>query len=419
VVKRAGGDGDAELPLLPYGRQSVDEEDIAAVVEQLRGDWLTQGPAVRVFEEALAEITGAAYAVAVTSGTAALHLACLAAGVRDGDVGITSDITFVASANAIRYAGGRPLLADVDPASALVTMASLEAQVAAAGRLGKKPKVLIPVDFSGAVADLPAVRALAERTGALVIEDAAHALGATYTDAARPGQTLRAAGCVDAHMGILSFHPVKHITTGEGGAVTTNDEALYRELLELRTHGITKDPARLERNDGPWYYEQRALGYNYRLTDVLSALGTSQARKLPRFLERRRQIAREYDAKLGPLADFVTPLAVRAGVSSAYHLYIVNLLLRAGESLVQLAARRLDLYQRMRAARILPQVHYIPVHGQPDFVRAGLGSVDDGGSYAGADRYYAGCLSLPMFPAMVDGDVDRVVAVIAAAAGAG
>ncbi len=394
---------DRELRDLPYGRQSIDEEDIAAVVAQLRGDWLTQGPAVRVFEEALSAITGARYAVAMNSGTAALHLACLAAGVREGDSGVTSDITFVASANAIRYAGGRPYLADVDPETALVSQASLREKIAAAKAAnGRAPKVVIPVDFSGDVADLPALRAIADAEGSVVIEDAAHSLGATYR---HEGATYRAASGVHAHMAILSFHPVKHITTGEGGAVTTNDEGLYRELLDLRTHGITKDPAHLERNDGPWYYEQRTLGFNYRITDVQCALGSSQAKKLSVFLARRREIARQYDEALAPLADKVRPLKVRDGVESAYHLYVVNLVPRAGEGLESVKARRLALYNRLREARIFPQVHYIPVHGQPDYVRAGLGQ----GSYPGAEQYYAGCISLPMFPAMSDADVARVV----------
>jgi perosamine synthetase len=389
-------------PPLPYGRQSIDDEDIAAVVEQLRGDWLTQGPAVARFEEAIAAATGAKYAVAVSNGTAALHLACLAAGVGPGDAGVTADITFVASANGIRYAGGVAHLVDVDAATSLMSLRALEAKVEELVSRGKAPRVIIPVDMTGNVADLPAIRRIADRCGALVIEDAAHALGASYSDG---GVTYRAGCGVHAQMAILSFHPVKHVTTGEGGAITTNDPALYRALLDLRTHGITKDPARLTRNDGPWYYEQHALGYNYRLTDVQSALGTSQLKKLPRFVARRRELAARYDAAFAEMADRIVPLGTRVGVTHSYHLYVAALVPAKGETLEQVAERRLKLFLGLREMGILPQVHYIPVHRQPDFVRAGMA----GGEFPGAERYYAGCLSLPMFPGMKDGNVERVV----------
>jgi UDP-4-amino-4,6-dideoxy-N-acetyl-beta-L-altrosamine transaminase len=384
-------------PLLPYGRQWIEDDDIEAVVAQLKSDWLTQGPAVAEFEKQLCEATGAKYAVAVSSGTAALHLASLAAGVGEGDVGVTSDITFVASANGIRYAGGKPVLVDVDPATALISLDELEARTK-----GLKPKVLIPVDFSGAVADLPRVRALADKLGAMVVEDAAHSLGATYT---HEGQTFRAGCCVHAQMAILSFHPVKHVTTGEGGAITTNDPKLYATLNELRTHGITKDPARLGKNDGPWYYEQVDLGLNYRLTDLQCALGISQMKKLGRFVARRRELARQYDAAFAKLADRVVPLKVRPGTESSYHLYVLNLVPKKGEALSSVADRRRTLYMALREENILPQVHYIPVHTQPDFIRAGLAE----GKFAGAEQYYAGCISLPLFPRMTDGDCDRVI----------
>jgi UDP-4-amino-4,6-dideoxy-N-acetyl-beta-L-altrosamine transaminase len=385
---------------LHYGRQSIDEDDIAAVVVQLRGDWLTQGPTVAAFEKALAEITGARFVVAVSNGTAALHLACLAAGVGPGDIGVTSDITFVASANGIRYAGGAPVLTDVDPDTGLMTAATLKARVDALVTAGKKPKVIIPVDLTGAVADLPAIRTVADGIGAVVIEDAAHSLGATYEHG---GSTHRAGSCVHTEMAILSFHPVKHITTGEGGAITTSDERLFRTLMELRTHGITKDPTRLERSDGPWYYEQHALGYNYRITDIQCALGVSQARKLPAFVARRRAIAARYDAAFADarFSGRVAPLVVRAGTTSSYHLYVLRVL-GAPETILE---RRLALFMGLRAAAVFAQVHYIPVHRQPDFVKHGLA----GGNFPGADAYYAGCISLPMYPAMTDGDVDRVV----------
>jgi dTDP-4-amino-4,6-dideoxygalactose transaminase len=265
--------------------------------------------------------------------------------------------------------------------------------------------VIVPVDMTGSVADLPRIRRIADKAGAIVIEDAAHALGATYTDG---GRTFSAACGVHAQMAILSFHPVKHVTTGEGGAITTNDEGLYRALLDLRTHGITKDPGRLTRNDGPWYYEQQTLGFNYRITDVQCALGTSQMKKLARFLARRREIAARYDAAFAQSAGAVAPLGVPPGVSHAYHLYVLRLVPRSGESLASVAERRLALFMALREDGIAPQVHYIPVHRQPDFERAAM----SGGSFPGAEVYYAGCLSLPMFPAMTDDDVDRVIAAV-------
>jgi perosamine synthetase len=260
------------------------------------------------------------------------------------------------------------------------------------------------VSFSGAAADLDAIKALAASTGALVIEDAAHSLGARYE---LNGETFRSASCAHSDMAILSFHPVKHVTTAEGGAITTRDQGLYQRLCDLRTHGITKDPARLSRNDGPWYYEQQSLGYHYRITDLQCALGISQLKKLDRFVARRREIAARYDVALATpeLATGYQALKIRAGVRSSYHLYVVRLRARPGETSAQVAARRLALFTRLREAQIFAQVHYIPLHQQPDFIAAGLSN----DSFPGADAYYASCISLPMFPAMADSDVDRVV----------
>jgi perosamine synthetase len=396
---------------LPYGKQWIDDDDIAAVSAQLRNDWLTQGPAVAQFEAALCEITGARHAVAVANGTAALHLACLAAGVSSGSVGLVPDITFVATSNAVRYAGGRPVLVDVDSDTALVRASEIERHVQDMERAGTPPKVLLPVSFAGSPPDLAAIRAIGNGVGARVIEDAAHSLGATYTAG---GQVHRSASCAHTDMAILSFHPVKHLTTGEGGAITTNDDALYGALLDLRTHGITKDPARLGRNDGPWYYEQQSLGYNYRITDVQCALGTSQAQKFPRFLSRRRAIASKYDEAFAKLADRVAPLVVPEGVVGAYHLYVLRLVPRKGEDVDSVMARRKALFLDLRELSVFAQVHYIPVHHQPDYARNGLAQ----GAFPGAERYYAGCISLPMYPAMTDSDVDEVVERVARALGA-
>jgi UDP-4-amino-4,6-dideoxy-N-acetyl-beta-L-altrosamine transaminase len=396
---------------LPYGRQWIEDDDVAAVVECLRGDWLTQGPRVERFERALCETTGAKFAVALSSGTAGLHLAALSAGVVCDDWGVTSAVTFVASANCIAYCGGAVHFADVDPTTGLIDLKSLEAVVEGMAHLARPPRMIVPVDLTGQPADLPAVRALADRLGALVVEDAAHSLGAEYT---LHGQTYRAGGCAHADMAVLSFHPVKHVTTGEGGAVLTNDVALAGRLRELRTHGIHRDPARLTRPDeGPWYYEQTELGYNYRITDLQCALGLSQITKLGRFVRRRNEIAGQYDAALASasLAGWVEPLQKRPETKThAYHLYVIRLVRRPGESLERLGGRRKALFLALRERQIYTQVHYIPVPMQPYFrKRRDAGDIVTPGALA----YYASCLSLPMYPLMRDGDVARVVEALA------
>lgn len=394
-VAAASGPAAETLPALPYGRQWIDEEDIAAVAEVLRGDWLTQGPTVAAFEAALASYCGTRYAVAVNSGTAALHLACLAAGVGPKDVGITSPITFVASANCVAYCGGTPAFADVDPATITLDPAALEVTCE---RL--PPKVILPVDFTGQPADLPAIRGIAQRFGALVIEDAAHSLGALYT---HEGQTYRAGCCAHTDMAILSFHPVKHITTGEGGAILTNDEHLYQQLMELRTHGMTREPTRLKRNDGPWYQEQQSLGFNYRITDIQCALGLSQMRKLSAFVERRRELVAQYRRLMSEM-EAVRLLTEVPGRYSSYHLLVAQL--QGG------AARRRKVFESLLAQGIRAQVHYIPAHTQPWYQKQ-YGFKP--GDFPEAERYYEGCLSLPLFPAMSDQDVERVANALRAA----
>lgn len=395
----------AQQKPIPYGRQLVEADDIDAVVRVMKSDALTQGPEVTAFENELAEAVGARYAVCVSSGTAALHIACVAAGMRPGGMGITSPITFVASANAIRYAGGRPRFADVDPRTALISEGAIRAMALSSER----PQVIIPVDFAGTPADLPKIKRTADTLGARVIEDAAHSLGARYRD--QGGRWVKAASCTHSTMAILSFHPVKHITSGEGGAVTTNDRGLYEELVRLRNHGVTKDPVRLRKRDPePWYYEQQSLGWNYRMSDMHAALGRSQLKKLSRFVERRRQIAAAYDEAFKPLAGFIEPLHVPEGRESAYHIYPISLVRRPRESLAVLAQRRRDLYTTLREDGIHTQVHYIPVPRQPDF--EGHGFTD---AVPGADAYYAGVVSVPIFPAMSDEDVNRVIAAVSRA----
>jgi perosamine synthetase len=397
---------DPDLAPLPYGRQWIEEDDIAAVVECLRGDWLTQGPRVEQFEKALCNVTGARHAVAVSSGTAALHLAALALGVGPGDTAITSANTFVASANCVAYCGGTPYFADVDAATGLIDLGSLEQCVATLTRAGRPPKLIVPVDFAGQPADLPAVRAIAARCGAKVVEDAAHSLGGSYV---HNGINFRAAGCGHADLAILSFHPVKHITTGEGGAVLTNDAAMAARVRELRTHGIHRDPPRLTRpHEGPWYYEQAELGYHYRLTDMQCALGLSQLAKLERFVARRNAIASLYDAAFAekPLSDFVEPLETGAATAiHAYHLYVIRLKQRPGETVKQLGVRRKALYVALREQRVFTQVHYIPVPQQPYYHSRAPWDLH----FPGAAAYYASCLSLPMYPLLSDKEVQRVV----------
>lgn len=393
---------------LPYGRHWIDDMDVDAVADQLRSPWLTQGPKVAEFEETLARATGARYAVAVASGTAALHLAALVAGVGPGKTGLTSAVTFVASANCIAYAGGRPAFADIDPASGLMDVDDLQRRCEVLSKDGARPSVIIPVDFAGQPADLPAIREVANRFGARVIEDAAHALGATYSFG---GRTVSCGSCLDTDLAILSFHPVKHVTTGEGGAVLTNDPAVHRRLMELRSHGLVKDPARLTRNDGPWYHEQQELGFHYRITDLQCALGVSQMRRLDSFLQRRRELAARYDAALTqePIARYLAPLAVAKEVRHAYHLYVVRLIASEKETLDDVAARRKTLFEHLTSRDIQPQIHYIPVPRQP-WYRERYGTRPE--DFPGAETYYAGCLSLPLFPKMKDTDVDRVVATL-------
>lgn len=274
--------------MIPYGRQTIDDSDKKAVMDILDSDFLTCGPAVEAFEIKLCEVTGAKYAVACANGTAALHLACMALGIKKGDLGITSPITFLASANCVEFCGGSIDFVDIDSDTLCISVSGIEQYC----KNGKRPAVVIPVDFAGVLADLPAIWDLAKTFGFKVIEDAAHALGSTYT---HKGDTFQCGSCAHSDLAIFSFHPVKTITTGEGGAIVTNDEALAQRLRLLRNHGMTKDPSVLTRNDGAWYYEMHELGYNYRITDIQCALGLSQMDKLDAFKKRRQEIVKCYN----------------------------------------------------------------------------------------------------------------------------
>lgn len=387
---------------LGYGRQVVEEDDIAAVVAVLRGDYLTQGPSVERFEAALAERVGARHAVAMSSATAALHVAGLAAGMGAGDWGLTSTLTFVASANASLYCGGEAMLADVDPGHLGLTAAGVRAALAARPAV----KTVTPVHFGGLAAEPAEIHAAA--AGRVVIEDASHSLGGSYADGRPVGC------CAHSDMAVFSFHPVKPITTGEGGAVVTNDDELARRLRLLRNHGIERDPARfVDREaafDGdqarPWYYEQQALGFNYRMTDLQAALGLSQLAKLERFRNRRHAIALHYDAAFAGLPAIRLPQSDPADrARSGHHLYVVEI------DFAAIGLDRAAFMARLRTARVGSQVHYIPVHRQPwhrDRYR------HDRAAFPVAEAYYRRCLSLPLHPGLTDDDVEHVVATVRA-----
>jgi UDP-4-amino-4,6-dideoxy-N-acetyl-beta-L-altrosamine transaminase len=376
----------ASDPFIPYGRQSLDEADIRAVVEVLQSDWLTQGPAGEKFEQAFAKFCGARFAIAVSSGTAALHLACLAAGFKPGDEVVTSPITFAATANAILYAGARPVFAEIDPETANLDPEAVKK------RLTPRTRGLLPVHFAGQPADLQSLSRIAEEHDLTLIEDAAHALGATYEVA---GRSFRVGACAHSRMAIFSCHPVKHIATGEGGVITTNDEELATRLKELRSHGITRDPERMENCDGPWYYEMRELGFNYRLTDIQAALGASQLQKADRFIARRRAIAARYDRAFAA-EPALAPLVQRAGTNSSWHLYVLRVR----------GIDRKAFFNRLRAAGLGVNVHYIPVHLQP-FYRKNLGCGP--GDFPAAENYYENAVTIPLFPGLDDSDIERVI----------
>ncbi|WP_035567141.1 UDP-4-amino-4,6-dideoxy-N-acetyl-beta-L-altrosamine transaminase [Hymenobacter sp. IS2118] len=376
---------------LPYGRQHITDADIAAVTAALQSDYLTQGPIVAEFEKQFAAYVGAQYAVAVSNGTAALHLCALALDVQPGQRVITTPLTFAASANCVRYCGGEVHFADIDPATGLIDLAKVRAL------LETRPKGyftgLIPVDFAGLAVDLEAARTLADEFGLWVIEDSCHSPGGFFLDS--QGREQQCGNGSFADLAIFSFHPVKHIATGEGGMITTNDERLFQRLLRLRTHGITRDPADLLREaDGGWYMEMQELGYNYRLADLNCALGLSQLARADQGLARRRQLAARYDDAFAQTPG-VTPLAPgRPG--HAYHLYVIQI------------ADRKGLYDFLKTRQIFAQVHYIPVHRMPYYEGLGWRA----GDFPEAEKYYAHCLSIPLFPTLTDEEQDYVVASI-------
>jgi UDP-4-amino-4,6-dideoxy-N-acetyl-beta-L-altrosamine transaminase len=373
--------------LLPYGHQWLSDKDIEAVTRTLQSDWLTQGSKVDEFEDAIADYVGAKYAVTFSNGTAALHGACFAAGLNNQLLteGITSAITFAASANCIEYFNNIAVLADIDKDTLNIDIKQIEKQLTGATR------VIIPVDFTGLPADLDSINIVAEQNECVVIEDASHALGATYKG--------RKVGSI-SDMTVFSFHPVKIITTGEGGAVTTNNPEFYERLKLFRTHGITKDSRKfVNESHGDWYHEMQELGYNYRLTDFQCALGLSQLQRIDLFLELRKEIVEQYDSAFRDMPELTIPKIDYPDRTSAWHLYVIQL------NLDKLKVGRREIYDALRAEGIGVQVHYIPVHYHPYY--QGLGYKK--GDYPVAEAYYERCLSLPLFPKMNEKDVSDVI----------
>lgn len=376
---------------IPYSRQWVDDADIAAVAGVLRSDFLTQGPAVPRFEAAVAEAHQVAHGVATSNATAALHIACLALGLGLGDRLWTSPISFVASANCGLYCGAEIDFVDIDPATRNMSVAALAAKLEAAERDGRLPKVVVPVDFSGLPCDLAEIRSLADRYGFAILADASHAVGATL-DGSPVGSRY-------ADITVFSFHPVKIITTAEGGMCVTQDAALADKLRLLRSHGITRDPAQMVGTpDGPWYYEQVELGFNYRMTDMQAALGASQMTRLPALHAAREARARQYDDLLADL-PLLLP-ARRNDRMSAHHLYVVEI------DETQTAVDRASLFRALADDGISANVHYIPIHLQPHYRAFGFAP----GDFPAAEAYYRRAVTLPLFPEMDDTQLERVVA---------
>lgn len=384
--------------IIPYGKQDINEDDINAVVEALKSDFLTQGPTIATFEEAFAKYVGSEYAVAVSNGTAALHLCAMALNVKSGDKVITSPMTFAASANCVKYCGGEVVFADIDPETYLININQIKALLEDSPR--GTYKGLIPVDFAGRAVDMAAMRRLANDHDLWIIEDACHAPGGFYLDNLQNKHYCGSSKFAD--LAIFSFHPVKHIAAGEGGMITTNDEALYNKLVALRTHGIVRDKS-IFRNDAHlatggadeeypgWYMEMQDLGYNYRLTDIQAALAISQLSRAKEGIERRREIAVEYFKAFENMPWLRSQSGIVEG--HAYHLYIIEV------------DRRLELYKHLRECNIFAQIHYIPVHLMPYYRDLGWNQ----GDMPNAESYYKGCLSLPMFPTLSNDDQKLII----------
>jgi len=368
--------------MIPYGRQDINQADIEAVVEVLRSDFLTQGPVIPSFEKAVADYCGAQHAVAVNSATSALHIACLALGVGKGDVVWTTPITFVASANCALYCGATVDFVDIDPRTYNLSVDRLAEKLAQAEKIGKLPKVVIPVHLCGQSCDMAGIHALSQQYNFKIIEDASHAIGGRYN-----GEPI--GNCRYSDITVFSFHPVKIITTGEGGMALVNDPVLANQMMRLRSHGITRDAAEMTHApDGLWYYQQIELGYNYRMTGMQAALGLSQMRRLDEFVAKRHVSAQRYNELLADL-PVVTPWQ-HADCYSSFHLYVIRLDLSA--------LRHREVFERLRVNGIGVNLHYIPIYRQPYYARMGFNLID----FPEAERYYTEAISLPIYPALTD-----------------
>jgi UDP-4-amino-4,6-dideoxy-N-acetyl-beta-L-altrosamine transaminase len=381
--------------MIPYGRQAISDRDIEAVVEVLRSDFLTQGPAVPAFERALADYCGAGAAIAANSATGALHIACLALGVGGGDQVWTSPVSFVASSNCALYCGASVDFVDIDSTTYNMSVDRLAEKLAEAEQSGRLPKVVIPVHLAGQSCDMVGIHGLSQRYGFRIIEDASHAVGATYR-----GEPV--GNCRYSDIAIFSFHPVKIITTGEGGAALTNDADLAARMEMLRTHGITRDWAQMTQEpDGPWYYEQQGLGFNYRLTDIQAALGSSQLARLDEFVAARRRIAARYDAAFQG-QPFTVPWQ-HPDTASSYHLYVIRL----DHGRNRMGHR--ETFEALRARGIGVNLHYMPIYLQPYYRTIGF----QPGHCAEAERYYAEAITLPLFPTMTEDEQEAVIQTVA------
>lgn len=368
---------------LAYGKQSIDEKDINSVVNILKSDYLTTGPTVNAFEKKVADYVGAKYAVALCNGTAALHAACYAAGISKGDEVIVTSLTFAASANCILYCGGIPVFVDIDPNTLNIDINKIEEKIT------PRTKAIIPVDFSGQSVDMDKIMDIADKYNLIVIEDGAHALGSEYKGK-KVGNR--------AHMTEFSFHPVKPVTTGEGGVVVTNDEKLYNRLNIFRTHGITRDNNLMNNNEGPWYYEQIDLGYNYRITDLQCALGISQMNKIDKFIKRRREIVRKYNETFVNLREISTPYEAEYS-NSGWHIYVIRL------NLATLNVGRKEIFEALQKENIGVNVHYMPIYLHPYYQSLGYKK----GLCPEAEKAYESMITIPLFPKMSEKDINDVI----------
>jgi len=370
---------------LPYGKQNIDQDDVDAVVSVLTSDYLTQGPMIGQFEDAFKETFGAKFAVSVSNGTAALQLSLLALGIGPGDEVITTPNSFLATSNAILYVGATPVFVDIDLNQFGIDPTKIEAAIT------KNTKAIIPVHFAGFPVNLEVIQQLSKKYNLKVIEDSCHALGASYKESL-------IGSCKYSDCSTFSFHPVKHIATGEGGMITTNSSDVYQKLLMLRTHGVTKDSGQLTQNPGPWYYEMQTLGFNYRMTDIQAALGYTQLKKLDGFVKRRREIAKQYDKAFLNVSN-MTPIKENIDQLSSYHLYVVQI------DFETIGKSRAEVMAILRDNGIGTQVHYIPITDQPYYKE----HVNVTGHFNNCQTYYKQALSLPMYPLLDDGDVERVI----------